>query len=163
METGKYNQDGLEFRQIVLSHIKKILEISSAELRDRTTTKIHGNYSEVVDSEDTRVSYVQAIENLAFILIPYFDKEAKKVYEECVKVMNAYDFRIEIMFKEDIEQIKKDIGKEVNLTPYALDRKIEYSKKLFVALNLLLKRNDYLKSSVYGENLDEVAREDGEE
>ena len=32
----------------------------------------------------------------------------------------------------------------------------------FIALNMLLKRNDYLKSAIYGEEKDEVAQDNEE-
>jgi hypothetical protein len=45
-----------------------------------------------------------------------------------------------------------------------MEMKLRYAKKMFVALNLLLNRNDYLKSAVYGEDKDElVSDEDSEE
>ena len=36
-------------------------------------------------------------------------------------------------------------------------------RNIFRKLNILLKRNDYLKSSVYGEDKDELAQEEGED
>ena len=55
METTSINNfEKLEFRQIVLGHIKRILEISSHELRDTTTHTTHANYSETIEHEDTR-------------------------------------------------------------------------------------------------------------
>jgi hypothetical protein len=167
METpNNYNVDKLEFRQIVLGHIKKILEISSHELRDTTYTTSHGNYSETTFQEDTRFSYIQAIENLAYILMPYFDEPMYKLYVKYMLVINAYDFQIQKMFIQEVAQICKEIGKEdINLKPYCIDKKIEYAKKLFVELNRLLKRVDYLKNAIYGEEKDEVAQdnEEGEE
>ena len=167
METqNNYNVDKLEFRQIVLGHIKKILEISSHELRDTTRVTNHGNFSETIEQEDTRYSYIQAIENLAYILMPYFDEPMYKLYVKSMRVINAYDFEIQKMFIQEVAQICRELGKDsVNLNPYCIDKKIEYAKKLFVELNRLLKRVDYLKSVIYGEEKDEVAQdnEEGEE
>jgi len=165
METQNYNQDKLEFRQIVLKHIQTILEISSKELRDKTYVTQHSNYSSTTEQEDTRYSYIQAIENLAYILIPYFDDKVQQIFDECIEIINSYDFQIENKYKEEIDLIQNDIKKEVNLKPYCIDKRILYAKKLFVALNLLLNRNDYLKSAVYGEDKDELVSddEDGEE
>ena len=162
METSNiYNADKLEFRQIVLGHIKKILELSSHELRDTTYIISHGNFSDTKYQEDTRVSYIQAIENLSFVLMPYFDKEMQEVYEECVGIINAYDFQIETAYKEEIKLILKELKKEsINVKPYCLDKKIECANALFVGLNMLLKINDYLKIAVYGEDKDELGVED---
>ena len=159
--TNSYTNEKIEFRQIVLGHIKRILELSSHELRDTTYIISHGNFSDTKYQEDTRVSYIQAIENLSFVLMPYFDKEMQEVYEECVGIINAYDFQIETAYKEEIKLILKELGKEsINVKPYCLDKKIECANALFVGLNMLLKINDYLKIAVYGEDKDELGVED---
>jgi len=164
METQNYNNDKLEFRQIVLGHIKRILELSSHELRDSTRYITHPNHTDTIEQEDTRYSYIQSIENLAFVLMPYFDDEMLKVYEGCVGVINAYEFQIEKIYQEEIKLILKELGKEsINVKPYCLDKKIECAKELFIALNMLLKRNDYLKGAVYGEDKDELISDDDSE
>jgi hypothetical protein len=161
---NKFNYNNtLEFRQIVLGHIKRILEISSHELRDSTRRIMKPNTTETIEQEDTRYSYIQSIENLAFVLMPYFDKEITKIYNECCAVINSYDFKIEKQFKKEIDAILTELGKDsLNLKPYCLDKKIFYAKKLFIELNKLLHRNDYLKSTVYGDESDEVASESEE-
>ncbi len=164
METqNTYTHDKLEFRQIVLGHIKKILEISSSELRDKTIIRNHGNYSETIENEDTRQSYMQAIENLAYILMPYFDEEMLQVYERCVRIINAFGYEVKRILKKTYERIKEDTGKDDLGNAFVLEMKLKYAKKLFIALNMLLKRNDYLKSAVYGEDRDELGVEDDNE
>jgi hypothetical protein len=153
MENSSFisNKNKLEFREIVLTHIKKILEIGSKELRDTTYIISHANHSETRYQEDTRKSYIQSIENLAYILLPYFDKKAQNVFDECIEIMNAYNFDLEDNFKDEVNKILKKLGTESIGEIYSLNKKIEYAKKLFVELNLLLKRVDYLKGIVYGE------------
>lgn len=163
MESNKFEgNEKLEFRQIVLGHIKKILEISSHELRNMTYTVFHGNHDETKYEEDTRISYVQAIENLAYILIPYFDDDMNKIYIKSTKIINSYDFQIQKIFEQEIKEICKELGKDsLRLPLYCIDKKIESAKKLFVELNRLLKRVDYLKNVIYGEdfNSEEVVEE----
>lgn len=165
MESDKFSGDNekLEFRQLVLGGVKTIMEISSSELRDKTTVKNHGNFSETIEQEDTRYSYIQAIENLAFILMPYFDDDIKEVHKECSFVMNAYNFELERYFKEDIISLCDAIGKDKVPEIYFINKKIEYAKKLFVELNFLLKRVDYLKNAVYGEDSSEEVIEEKED
>lgn len=165
MESNKFDgNEKLEFRQIVLGHIKKILEISSHELRDTTRQIAMANQTQIIEQEDTRYSYIQAIENLAYILMPYFDEDMYKLYVKSMRVINAYDFQIQKMFIQEVAQICKEVGKEnINLKPYCIDKKIEYAKKLFVELNRLLKRVDYLKSAIYGEESNEEVIEEKEE
>ena len=162
METQNYNQDKLEFRQIVLKHIQTILEISSKELRNKTYTTNHGNYSTATEQEDTRLSYMQAIENLAYILIPYFDDKIKEIYEDCIKVINGLDYEVCDLCKTEYERICKELDKESLGRGFVIEMQLRYAKKLFVALNLLLNRNDYLKSAVYGEDKDELVSDDEE-
>jgi len=145
----------LEFREIVLSHIKKILEIASTELRNKTKVTSTINHDSISEEEDTRKSFCQAIECLSYILQPYFDKQVLDMYQESLDVINAYDYEILEYFKKEVETIlekvedKEELG-QINKN-YCINKKIQYAKKLFCELNLLLKRVDYLKSAVYGE------------
>ena len=143
----------MDFRQIVLFHLKKILEISNKELADLSYEEVRPNSVVIIHKEDTRRSYIQSIENLAYILLPYFDNKIKEVYKKCIKVINFYGYEIRKEFKKELEEIKKESGKEGEKELY-IEFKIKYAKELFCALNLLLKRNDYLKSQVYGEEED---------
>jgi len=149
----------ISFREIILAHLKKILEISNSELRDKTIVRNHGQYSETVENEDTRLSYIQSIENMSYALIPYFDKEMQKVYDECIEVITSFPYELKETFKEEIEEAKQKLNKEKIPLEYYTEIKIHYAKKLFIELNKLLKRNDYLKTAVYGEEQDEIAEE----
>ncbi len=163
METqNNYNVDKLEFRQIVLGHIKRILEIGSHELRDTTRQIDTANHTQIIEQEDTRYSYIQAIENLAYVLIPYFDDEILQVYERCERIINGFGYEVRNILNKTFERIKKETGKENLENVFVLEMRLRYSKKLFIALNMLLKRNDYLKSAIYGEEKDEVAQDNEE-
>lgn len=157
--TGNEN---LEFRQIVLNHIKKILEISTHELRDTTQQIINNNNTAILKQEDTRYNYIQAIENLAFVLMPYFDERMKKLYYKCEFVISAYDFELTRIFRNEIIHICREKGIIEIPKSYFADKKVQYAKNLFCELNALMKRNDYLKEGVYGEDSSEVI-EDNEE
>jgi len=163
METKNYNPDKLEFRQIVLKHIQTILEISNKELRNKTYTTNYSNHESIVEQEDTRISYIQSIENLAYILIPYFDEKVKDIYKESIRIIDGLDFEVFDYCKTEYDKIcekfdKKDVGHG-----FAVMLKLRYAKKLFIALNLLLNRNDYLKNSIYGEDRDELVSGDMED
>lgn len=81
------NKDKLEFRHIVLEQHKAILEIARKEFKkDNVTTITHTNYEQEVRHEDIRKCYIQAVEQLAFILLPYFDNKIQKVYDECIEI-----------------------------------------------------------------------------
>ena len=133
--------DKLEFRQIVLSHIRNILNLSLRSNRDGEKLSL----------------YFNSIEALADVLIPFYDEQMSKEIEQFEKTLKEIQ-------KENNEKLMK-------LTPLAYRceyKGIHYAKKksayrnIFRKLNILLKRNDYLKSSVYGEDKDEMGVEDDE-
>jgi len=141
-ENSFIGNDKLEFRQIVLSHIRNILNLSLRSNRDGEKLSL----------------YFNSIEALADVLIPFYDEQMNKEIEQFEKTL------IEIQ-KENNEKLRA-------LCPADYSNRysgIHYSKKksayrnIFRKLNILLKRNDYLKSSVYGEDKDELAQEEGED
>jgi len=166
MESDKTftGNEKIEFREIVLQHIRRILEIGSHELRDTTRVVTHANHTETIESEDLRYSYIQAIQNLAYVLIPYFDEDITEVFNKAEFVINAYDFQLQKYFKKTITKIfSEKYGNDKVPIIFFINKKIEYAKKLFIELNKLLHRNNYLASAVYGEEKDDIAEdEEGE-
>lgn len=150
-----YGESKTEFRDTVLKQLEKILEISASELRDGSKSVITTSSSQIVKEEDTRISYLQAIENLAYILMPHFDEKMKPIFKETIKIINSFVFEIIEEKKKDYEKFLK-ATKETDLEDYyAMEIKLKAGKKLFMELNLLLKRVDYLSSSIYGDEGDE--------
>jgi len=161
----KSNSDKLEFRQIVLEHVKQILQISIHELRQDSKTQVSSHYTIKVFEEDTRKSYIQAIENLAYVTLPYFDDSTKKVYDDTIEIITGFDFEIIKKFKEEYDNTVKEVG-DVKMSYFAVLLQLRYAKKLFIEINQLLKRLDYLKSGTFGENKkdeDETFVEDSDE
>ena len=150
-----FDNDKIEFREIVLGHLKRILDLSCSEMRDGTKTVSSGNKIEVVVHEDTRISYIQAIENLSFVLLPHFDSQTKKVYETTQPILSGLHFEVKEKLKETYDKMCKDSGLEkINSKSFIVQLKLRSAKELFCELNLLLHRNNYLKKSVFGESLD---------
>ena len=111
--------DTLEFRQIILSHLRKILDLSL--------------------KMENPVDYKNGILSLSDVLYPFYDEEMKKANKQ---------------YLEDYIKYKKETSEECNRTTLRklkLHWLIGTHRKLFIALNLLLQRNDYLKASVYSE------------
>jgi hypothetical protein len=164
MESDKFSGDEkIEFRQIVLEQLKNILEISKHQLRDGSYVVSQRNLTDTKYQEDTRYSYIQAIENLAYVLMPFFDAEMHEVYNQCLRIINAFGYELKIILKKTYEKIEEGLGSDkIPLNAFAIEMKLRYAKKLFIALNMLLKRNDYLQSSVFGENVmtDEIVEGD---
>ena len=153
MAWNNSGEDKLEFRQIVLKHLSKILEISVHELKQNSRQVVQSNYSETVSEEDTRKSYTQAIENLAIILIPYYDEKMTESYKKCNPIIAGYNFEIKKKLPEEFKELMDNKPAELSESDVIAILKIKYAKMLFVALNQLLKRQEYLKH-----NLDLIAR-----
>ena len=144
MESEKtfIGNDKLEFRQIVLSHIRNILNLSLRSNKDGEKLSL----------------YFNSIEALADVLIPFYDEQMNKEIEQFEKTL------IEIQ-KKNTEKLRAlypaDYSNRYSGIHYA--KKKSAYRNIFRKLNILLKRNDYLKSSVYGEDKDELAQEEGED
>jgi len=136
------NKNKISFREIVLSHVRKILEISSQEFRGGfTEEKIEGTQIVHTYIPDSRKQYIQSIESLSDTLIPYFDEgiqtDFKALNIELGKLKKKYN---------DLQ----DKGEDNLEERYSID-KLQIMRKLFRSLNLLLKRLDYLKGAKYDE------------
>ena len=155
------NSDKLSFREIVLGHLKHILELSTREFtRDYKRTVYSGNGSTEIITEDNRKCYVQAVENLATVLIPYFDKTMTEKYNELCPLLEMTNYEFSSEYEKDYVKIHKDVDK-FNSNPKSISYswiegifilfKLKNARILFKELNFLLKRVDYLKGSIYGE------------
>lgn len=138
--TSKYEK--IEFRDIVLEHLKKILELTRLEFRGGYIQKKNvGGIVEETYIPDTRKQYIQAIESLSDILLGFFDK-----------TMNDKNKDLNEKMKEQLKKFKdskKEIG-SVEHNEYMIEKLI-LSRSLFQELNLLLHRKDYLKAKIYEE------------
>lgn len=119
------NNEKLGFREIVLEHLRKILGLSLS---------IHNPELSI---EYTK-TYRDSVLVLADILLPFYDKIMNNYYEQYSKD-----------YKEVISKTTKD-NLITNNSYYNADVK-ELHRQLFRQLNLLLKRVDYLKQTIYEE------------
>lgn len=149
MSYNNYKKNEKNFADIVLSQIEKILEISRSELKDKSRFQVQQNSANLILEEDTRKSYVQAVENLGYILMPYFDDEINKFYEQISYLFIDYNFEIIEKLKEEYQKFKENT--ESSEKEFCLKLKLQSAKRYFIELNKLLKRQDYLSSSIYGD------------
>lgn len=131
------NEEKLNFREIVLSYLKKIIDLNLKIIPQNY-------YIEYVKG------YRRAVLGLNDILLPFFDKKMEEAQEK-------YNKDFDIMINETTN--KGIVRNEIKYNT----RSLNLSRELFGQLNLLLHRNDYLKSSVYGEDKDEIVTEEEEE
>ncbi len=125
------------FRDIVLAHLNKILELSCDEFKGGYWRKeIKGNYVEEVYVPDSRKRIIQAIEFLSYLLQPFYNKDMK---EKAVKI------------KKDMkENLDKYNDKKIDKESFVIN-KLRMMKNLFEELNFLLFDKDYLKGEGYEE------------
>lgn len=148
------------FPQIILGHFEKILEISRHELRPSERILLLNDAKQVIESEDTRLSYILAIENLAYCLEPYFDKTMTDYFKEHIVFLFGFGFQIieklkETQFKEKLESLN---GQQQ--TDFLIGIQVQEAKQMFRQIGSLMKRVDYLKSAIYGE-VDDLELEGG--
>ena len=126
-------------------------------------TSFSNNVSIQEYQADTRKSYIQAVDSFSLILLPHFDKTMLEDFksfetqkEELVKELGGKKIGLIFTFKED-SKLKYDSKKVYERSL------LELSFFLFEKLNLLLRRVDYLKSAVFGEEASDDIIDDEEE
>jgi len=86
-----YGKEGISFKDIILNHLKRISEFSSVEFRggyweERRMHLGGGNFqTERTYVSDSREIYTNAVDVLADLLYPHFDREMKKVEESLLE------------------------------------------------------------------------------
>lgn len=171
-EARSGGKEKITFREIVLSHLKRIGTFASVEFRGgfwehKPNPDVQRNDTIDVYIYDTREIYSNAVEYLYDILYPHFDKkmkdEGKEILNELERVYKDHTVLVEedregVNYKEGIKEDKM-IEEFERRTFKDADYKLSYRKlrliicrKLFRALCCFLKRIDYFK----GQSIDEV-------
>lgn len=134
-ESYSYQKEGMSFKELVLRHLAKISQICTREFKEgywqnKPVNAGVGTYMVAHYVEDTRDAYINSVNFLNDLLLPYFDTEMKK--------------QTELIEKETEEKLKEfqDSGKKSTEWIY---EKLDIKRKLFQQLSLLLKRIGYLE------------------
>jgi len=128
--TSGVGKDKLSFRNIVLQHLKKILDLSLIPRQRALKTTL----------------YNESVLNLCDVLMPFFDKEMNDKYKE------FEDARQEVYKKSSEKQTELNKWQYAKYHHEVFTPKIKVVfRRLFRQLNLLMNRQDYLKQSVYSE------------
>ncbi len=139
-------KDKISIKEIILEHLKEVLKITRLEFRGGYyEKKVVGGIIEENYVPDSRKQYIQVVESLSDILLPYFDKDMEKEYKELMKTNDKN--------LEEFEKSKGDIG-SLQHNDYII-KKLRLMRTMFQQLNLLLHRKDYLKGKIYTEGLDD--------
>ncbi len=159
-------KEKLDFKDLVLQHLKRILEHSKNEFRQRK--KIippSSNMNEVIILEENEaIIFIQMVELFSYILKPYFDEKITPKYNQCIKIINLSEFDYAKEHKKEMFEAYDILvgGEKPTSIPYDQITKIltieqlKQAKILFVELNMLLHRIDYLKGTIYSEDSEET-------
>ena len=132
-------EEKTSFREIVLQHVKRITVISSKELRGGyNETKVTGNLSHSIYVPDSREEYGNAVNCLADLLLPHFDKKMRIAESRTDKDFEKERSSLVKEFKEK-ETNYSDTKQRVSVA------KLNSRRKLFRALMKFLHRKKYLE------------------
>jgi len=133
---NNYGKD-LSFRQIVLTYLQKIMDLNLKLVNSKNNI----NFVKC---------YKRAVLGLSDLLLPFFDSDMKEVYD---------------IFLKDCKDVIKQTTERGMIKDRAgyFNENMRICGDLFRGLSLLLYRNDYLKSVVYGEGQDELVVDEEEE
>jgi len=137
----------LSFREIVLMHLRRITQLSCVEFRggywNEKTHAIGGmGFTEKIYIPDSRECYVNAVDMFSDLLLPIYDKTAKKEIED---LETSFDNKYKLFEKQ--EKKGKDIMQKWK------QFKLKNKRQLFRELSLLLKRLKYLEGKSFGEEV----------
>ena len=154
----------ITYPQIVMEQIQIIQKIYSKELRDGDKVLKNALGEQIIEGEDTRYSFLQAIEAFGSLLFPYFIKTTKQPFinycrlldKEIVEMIEMEKFadKVKKIFLLDdkvklIDKIKTDeiFKNQINL--FFLNYKVKHARHMFRTLLQLFKDNDFLSNEIY--------------
>ena len=127
--------EGISHREIILRLLQKVTEISTTEFRAGWKEQVtSGNQTHIVYHPSTIAGYIQTIDSLADVLLPFFDETMTEKYST---------------FKKEIDNLKENLEKEMEeVSKRTVEKhKLRIYREMFQQLNLLLSRIDYLKGN----------------
>tara|TARA_Y100000310_G_scaffold244583_1_gene249362 strand:- start:93 stop:620 length:528 start_codon:yes stop_codon:yes gene_type:complete len=152
-----FGKDKMQFKDIVLMHVKKIGDQTSQEMRGGYWNVIpNSNPQSNVDYKtyipDTREIYNRSVEYLHDILFPYFDEKMKEASEKATQETEKA-YKKKAIFKEPSreDQNPEEASKYNTNFPSIQDRisfrtlKVEINRILFRELCCFLYRKKYLE------------------
>lgn len=139
-------KDRLTFRDILLAHLRKITQFASVEFiggywETKPSPVQNSNVTIEVYVPDTREVYSNAVECLADLLAPYFDKEMREAEAKCEEhIKQAY-----LTYSNEDDYPKGRGFKTITHRITYRDERLRANKKLFRELCKFLYRKKYLE------------------
>ena len=149
--SGNSFKDKITFRDIVLSHVRRIAQYGSVEFQggywEHKPVSINGNTTTVSKYvPDSREVYSNAVETLADMLYPYFDSQMKEAEVKARKLLQ--EVKDEAIVKgdeaEDVDWKIPQLVGNANVMYYRSNRR-QILRELFRELCSFLHRKKYLE------------------
>lgn len=142
---GGIQKEGMTYQQIVLYQVSRITKKASTEWKGGYYNYVphpnpNRNSAMQIYVPDSRKEFINAVQCLADMLFPYYDKQAEKEVKEFFENVD-----------EDLEKLKnklKDENDTFNKFDY-WDERAEYYRKLLKPLLTLLRRMNFLESQTF--------------
>lgn len=128
---------------IILQHLKKILELSTHEFCGGYEKEVViDNRRSTIYVPNSRKQYIQAVESLSDVLLPFFDKEIQKPSNEIIKKIDSITAAME---KKEDTLIKRNKELSDIEIRYYTKNKLKLCRQLFRELNHLIERGGIFK------------------
>lgn len=124
---NNYKTFNMTFPQIVMQQVLIIQNIYSHELRDGDKILKNALGEQVIEGEDTRYSFLQAVEFFGSLLTPYFIEGTDKYKGIRIGEFNAY---CELLDKELVEILKDETFLKTVKKVFFLEDKIKVEDKV---------------------------------
>ena len=160
------SNEKITFREIVLSHLRKISTYASVEFRGgyweikETPVSVGSGTSHTVTNKiyipDSREVYSNSVEYLYDILYPHFDKQMEKIGEEAEELMDEAYKKYTVARRKDKVREGEEADREFKDTSdkvtFRNERRL-INRQLFREICCFLKRKDYLKGKEFEEEI----------
>jgi hypothetical protein len=140
-------------KELIINGIKNVQDILKKEPKVAERSYILNGEIRLVEEEDIRVILIQLIENLASLLLPFFDDRMQDYYSENIVFLSGWHTEIRQACKDEHfkkvydnapDTTTKDSGIKSKLD-IMLSLQIRMSKLLFNELNIFIQRNNLLR------------------
>lgn len=147
----RYYQQKLDYTQIIMRQIDKVRLSASAEWKGgywetKPFTSGGASYEQRVYVPDTREVYINSVDALYDILLPYFDDDFEQEEENLRKEFGKIHDGIAAQEEEASKDARNQESVEHYFRPKYLNNRLKHRRRLFQAMIKLLKRGELIDS-----------------
>jgi hypothetical protein len=138
-------------KELIINGIKNVQDILKKEPKVAERSYILNGEIRLVEEEDIRVILIQLIENLASLLLPFFDDRMQDYYSKNIIYLSGWHSEIKEVcddkhFKEVYDRAPEKAEKGfITKADVMLSLQVRKAKLLFNELNIFIQRNNLLR------------------